>query len=99
LPPEALPMEMPAGTRADHGLGFGLGFAVRMAPNPDNPTSLVGEYFWGGAASTGFTICPHNETAVVALTQFMPFTPKLSEAFVRAVNGAVESSGNSRAAR
>ena len=48
LPREALPMAMPVGTRSDNGLGFGLGFAVRMALNPDIPTSPVGEYFWGG---------------------------------------------------
>ncbi len=99
LPREALPMAMPVGTRSDNGLGFGLGFAVRMALNPDIPTSPVGEYFWGGAASTGFTICPRNETVIVVLTQFMPFTPKLTEAFVRAVDAAVESSGGRHAAR
>jgi CubicO group peptidase (beta-lactamase class C family) len=98
LPPEALPMSMPGGAPSENGLGFGLGFAVRMSVDPNNPASVVGEYFWGGAASTGFTICPRNETVVVALTQFMPFTPKLSEAFDHAVNAAVESNGARHAA-
>jgi CubicO group peptidase (beta-lactamase class C family) len=98
LPQEALPMAMPAGSKSDNGLGFGLGFGVRMAPNPDDPTAVVGEYFWGGAASTGFTICPRNQTVVIALTQYMPFTPRLSEAFKRAVNAAVESNGGHHAA-
>jgi len=98
LPPEALPMAMPAGSKSDNGLGFGLGFAVRMAPNPDDPTAVVGEYFWGGAASTGFTICPPNRTVGIALTQFMPYTPRLAEAFKRAVNAAVESNGGPHAA-
>ena len=88
LPKEALPMSMPGPGPSVHGLGFGLGFAVRMTS--DNG-AIEGEYFWGGAASTGFTICPRNKTVVVALTQFMPFTPTLSEAFDRAVNAAVES--------
>jgi len=92
LPPEALPMEMTAGAKSDKGLGFGLGFGVRTAPNVNEPSDVVGEYYWGGAASTGFTICPHNRTVIIALTQFMPFTPKLSEAFKRAVNAAVETS-------
>jgi CubicO group peptidase (beta-lactamase class C family) len=91
LPPEALPMAMPAGSKSDNGLGFGLGFAVRMAPNLDDPTAVVGEYFWGGAASTGFTICPRDQTVGITLTQYMPFTPRLSEAFKRAVNAAIES--------
>jgi CubicO group peptidase (beta-lactamase class C family) len=98
LPPEALPMAMPAGSKSDNGLGFGFGFGVRMAPNPDDPTAVVGEYYWGGAASTGFTICPRNQTVIIALTQYMPFTPRLSEAFKRAVNAAVESNGGHHAA-
>jgi CubicO group peptidase (beta-lactamase class C family) len=97
LPPEALPMSMPAGSRTDKGLGFGLGFAVRMSANPDNPYTIAGEYFWAGAASTAFVICPRNETAIVVLTQYMPFTQKLSEAFIGAVNAAVEpNSGSER---
>ena len=51
-------MSMPAGSRTDKGLGFGLGFAVRMMANPDNPYTVAGEYFWAGAASTAFVICP-----------------------------------------
>jgi CubicO group peptidase (beta-lactamase class C family) len=99
LPPEALPMSMPGPGPSVTGLGFGLGFAVHMAADPNNPSSVVGEYFWGGAASTGFTICPRNETVTVALTQYMPFTPTLSEAFVRGVNAAVESKGKDQASK
>ncbi len=62
-----------------------------MAADPKNPASPAGEYFWGGAASTGFSICPKNDTVVVALTQFMPYKPTLSEAFIRAVDRAVAS--------
>jgi CubicO group peptidase (beta-lactamase class C family) len=89
LPAEALPMAMPAGAPTDKGLGFGLGFAVRIAPDSKNAASPAGEYFWGGAASTGFSICPKNDTVVVALTQFMPCKPTLAEAFIRAVDRAV----------
>lgn len=38
--------------------------------NPDK----VGEFGWGGAASTHFWISPHDDLAVVVLTQLMPFT-------------------------
>lgn len=97
LPREALPMAMPGGAPTETGLGFGLGFAVRMTADSNNPSSVVGEYFWGGAASTGFTICPRNQTVVVVMTQFMPFTPTLSEAYVRGVNTAVDSNTHRRA--
>jgi CubicO group peptidase (beta-lactamase class C family) len=54
------------------GDGFGLGFGVRVGkPNPMTG-SPVGEYNWGGAASTHFWISPKHELAVVALEQFMP---------------------------
>jgi CubicO group peptidase (beta-lactamase class C family) len=36
-----------------------------------NPGS-VGEYFWGGAASTAFWIDPREEFAVVFLAQLIP---------------------------
>jgi CubicO group peptidase (beta-lactamase class C family) len=87
LPKEALPMSMPGLSIPIHGLGFGLGFAVWMESEAG---MVAGEYFWGGAASTGFSICPRNKTVAVTLTQFMPFNPTLSQAFERAVNAAVE---------
>ena len=42
---------MPAGSRTDKGLGFGLGFAVRISANPDNPYTVAGEYFSAGASA------------------------------------------------
>jgi CubicO group peptidase (beta-lactamase class C family) len=96
LPKEALPMSMPSLTIPIHGLGFGFGFAVWM----ESEAGMVpGQYFWGGAASTGFSICPHNKTVAVSLTQFMPFNPTLSQAFERAVNAAVENGHKHQAVR
>jgi CubicO group peptidase (beta-lactamase class C family) len=89
LPTEALPMSMPTTKVVDPGLGFGYGFGVRIATSDMDPTSNVGDYFWGGAASTGFTISPKNHTVVITLTQFMPFTPTLAELFKYGVNLAV----------
>ncbi len=92
--PEHVPMQMPAGAPTPKGLGFGLGFAVQMMPDwkssrpHDEPYTPVVEYFWGGAASTGFSISPKNDTVVVALTQFMPYKPTLSQAFIHAVDQA-----------
>jgi CubicO group peptidase (beta-lactamase class C family) len=55
------------------GVGFGLGFSVRFAPAKSNPGTHVGEYGWGGAASTHFWLSPKDDLFVVALQQFMPF--------------------------
>ncbi|HEY1613328.1 MAG TPA: serine hydrolase domain-containing protein [Rhizomicrobium sp.] len=54
------------------GLGFGLGFAVVLDRAKTLAPGNVGEYFWGGAASTAFWIDPIDELAVVFMTQFMP---------------------------
>lgn len=54
------------------GIGFGLGFAVLLdLPRTQNVGS-VGEYYWGGAASTIFWIDPAEELIVIFMTQFMP---------------------------
>jgi len=57
--------------------GFGLGVSVVCQP-PTTPTGpSVGEYGWGGAASTHFWVSPRDELAVIALSQVMPFTLQL----------------------
>jgi CubicO group peptidase (beta-lactamase class C family) len=54
------------------GLGFGLGFAVVVDRAKTMMPGNVGEYFWGGVASTTFWIDPRDEIAVVFLTQLIP---------------------------
>jgi CubicO group peptidase (beta-lactamase class C family) len=54
------------------GVGFGLGFAVVMDRAKTMTPGNVGEYYWGGAASTAFWIDPKDELAVVFLTQLVP---------------------------
>jgi len=54
------------------GLGFGLGFAVVLDRPKTMTAGNVGEYFWGGMASTAFWIDPVDELAVVFMTQFIP---------------------------
>jgi len=55
--------------------GFGLDFAVRMKAAEGEPAGSVGEYWWGGAASTQFFIAPRENLICVGMTQFMPATP------------------------
>ncbi|MES1213094.1 MAG: serine hydrolase domain-containing protein [Singulisphaera sp.] len=55
--------------------GFGLDFAVRVGTGPNDPAGSLGEYGWGGAASTQFFISPRENLICVGMTQFMPATP------------------------
>lgn len=54
------------------GLGFGLGFSVMLDPARAQTIGSVGEYSWGGAASTGFWIDPVEDLIVILMTQLMP---------------------------
>ncbi|HEU5135042.1 MAG TPA: serine hydrolase domain-containing protein [Steroidobacteraceae bacterium] len=56
-------------------VGFGIDFAVRIAPPKDAQESsgAVGEFFWDGAASTLFWVDPAHDIAAVLFTQMRPF--------------------------
>jgi CubicO group peptidase (beta-lactamase class C family) len=54
------------------GLGFGLGFAMTVDQARTKNIGSLGEYFWGGMASTAFWVDPVEDLAVVFLTQLMP---------------------------
>lgn len=55
------------------GVGFGLGFAVVVDPARGHTVANVGEYHWGGAASTVFWVDPLAELTVVFMAQLMNF--------------------------
>jgi CubicO group peptidase (beta-lactamase class C family) len=91
LPADALPMAMPSPTAVpDKSLGFGLGFGVRTTASASDPSAIAGEYFWGGYASTGFIICPTDQTVIIALAQFLPLKTKLTDTFKRGVDESIE---------
>jgi CubicO group peptidase (beta-lactamase class C family) len=71
LPPEAFPIYF--GQQKRHGTGFGLGFCVRTADTEWDPQARVGEYGWGGAASTHYWISPRDRLIVVTMEQTMPY--------------------------
>ncbi len=54
------------------GMGFGLGFSVMMDPVANKVLSSVGEYAWGGAASTAFWVDPVEDLTVSFFTQLLP---------------------------
>jgi CubicO group peptidase (beta-lactamase class C family) len=54
------------------GVGFGLGFSVVVDPAKLQVVCSVGEFGWGGAASTVFWVDRDEELWVLFLTQFSP---------------------------
>lgn len=56
---------------SNDGVGFGLGFASTKGQT-QTQTLGVGDYYWGGAASTIFWVDPKEELSVVFMTQLMP---------------------------
>jgi CubicO group peptidase (beta-lactamase class C family) len=51
------------------GIGFSIGCGVNIDVARTRLPGTLGEYFWGGAASTAFWIDPGEELAVVFMTQ------------------------------
>lgn len=56
------------------GYGFGLTFAVNLGPGKSPTVGSAGEYYWGGAAGTGFWIDPKEHMMGVFLIQVLPST-------------------------
>jgi len=54
------------------GMGFGLGFSVVENPAENKVLSSIGEYAWGGAASTAFWVDPTEEITALFFTQLLP---------------------------
>ncbi len=54
------------------GMGFGLGFSVVADPAANGAVSTIGEFAWGGAASTAFFVDPVERITAIFMTQFMP---------------------------
>ena len=56
------------------GVGFGLGFAVTTNVARSLVPGSVGDYSWGGMASTYFWIDPREQLIVIFMTQLIPST-------------------------
>jgi CubicO group peptidase (beta-lactamase class C family) len=78
-----LPDQIPAISLGEtrHGTGFGLGFSVRTASDKRwAPDSVIGEYGWGGMASTHYWISPKHDLIVVTMEQTLPYNWNLEQA-------------------
>ncbi len=62
------------GEEVREGVGFGYGFNVRDKMSDWDPQGRVGEYGWGGAASTHYWVSPKDDLAVITLEQIMPYS-------------------------
>jgi CubicO group peptidase (beta-lactamase class C family) len=78
LPPGVMPISMSVGKRP--GVGFGLGFSVRVEPADQEPASRLAEYGWGGMASTHYWTSPKDDLVVVTMEQTLPFSLLLESA-------------------
>jgi CubicO group peptidase (beta-lactamase class C family) len=62
------------GNQIREGVGYGYGFSVRVKMSDWDPDGRVGEYGWGGAASTHYWVSPKDELVVLTLEQVMPYS-------------------------
>jgi CubicO group peptidase (beta-lactamase class C family) len=60
------------------GIGFSLGCGVNVNVARTRLPGTLGEYFWGGAASTAFWIDPKEDLAVVFMTQVIGSPARLT---------------------
>ncbi len=86
--------QLPAGVRVAFPMWemsdttFGLGFALKLAPAPDEPDTATDEYHWGGMAGTHTWMAPRANLTGVCMTQRMPgFWHPFSHDFKRMVYG------------
>jgi CubicO group peptidase (beta-lactamase class C family) len=74
-------------TRYD-GVGFGLGFHVLVNPVRAQVPGSIGEFGWGGMASTAFWIDPVEQMTVVFMTQLFPSSALPVRAELKAIVSA-----------
>ena len=67
------------------GVGFGLGFSMVHGPGPlRRRGSSLGDYRWGGAASTAFYVDPVEDLTVSFYTQLLPSSTLPIRTYLRA---------------
>jgi len=88
--PRAIPCISFGDHNQRHGTGFGLGFCVRYhADERWDPSAPIGEYGWGGAASTHYWISPKDDLIVVTMEQTMPYNWNLEHSLKPLIYKAV----------
>jgi CubicO group peptidase (beta-lactamase class C family) len=67
------------------GVGFGLGFSMVIDPVRYGVVSSLGDYSWGGAASTAFYVDPVEDLTVSFYTQLLPSSTLPIRTYLRAL--------------
>ncbi len=88
LSEEAMPIAFGPLKRA--GTGFGLGFCVKVANTDWNRAGRIGEYGWGGIASTHYWVSPHDHLVVVTMEQTLPYDFLLENELKPLIYAAIE---------
>jgi CubicO group peptidase (beta-lactamase class C family) len=68
------------------GVGFGLGFSMVIDPARYGVVASLGEYGWGGAASTAFYVDPVEDLTVSFYTQLLPSSTLPIRNYLRALD-------------
>ncbi len=63
------------GDKMGNGVGFGLGFQVRLDLGAAGAPGSIGDFGWGGAYHTTFWVDPAERLVVVYFTQLRSFRP------------------------
>lgn len=88
VPEVAMPIRF--GDELRHGIGFGLGFNVRTtASDKWDAAAPVGEWGWGGLASTHYWASPKDELVVVTMEQTLPYSFMLEWAVKKPIYDAI----------
>jgi CubicO group peptidase (beta-lactamase class C family) len=77
-------------TGGDDSDGFGIGGAVRIAPEKSGRPGSEGLYGWDGAASTRFRVDRKEKLVYLLFTQWMPFETNLLNRYETLVYQALE---------
>ncbi len=72
------------------GIGFGYGFDVTAEKSQFDPARKVGDYGWGGAASTHYWVSPQDDLIVVTMEQTKPYSFRLEDALKPVITEAIE---------
>jgi CubicO group peptidase (beta-lactamase class C family) len=67
------------------GVGFGLGFSMVIDPTRYGVVASLGDYSWGGAASTAFYVDPVEDVTVSFYTQLLPSSTLPIRNYLRAL--------------
>jgi len=67
------------------GVGFGLGFSMVIDPVRYGVVASLGDYSWGGAASTAFYVDPVEDVTVSFYTQLLPSSTLPIRNYLRAL--------------